>query len=1166
MSILRTYADKMLTEKPFKKISHLFNPPRVHGIIIRKRLDNLLDSSRTKPLVLVQGQAAQGKSTLVASYLNRCFPDNAVWLHLGKRESDHTNMFELLLHAICSRDSLMNINSVKEEISPSLATLGAGDEISRETEIITSLLIPREIPFAIVLDNLESLDDKASSHLLIQNIVQELLHRETSVQLIIISRLIPSMGISMLKVEHRSLLLKNDDLAFTLEETADFFINRPIHKIGNKKSDLFKWLENQTKDNGTIEKKELENQTIANETIEKIYKITNGWAGGLALIAESMERGVDISRLPHNLTAEALQYFSHEIYDLLPHHIKHFLIRVSLFDEIDTEIVETLCDTPKAGEILDYLEKRNLFIQRLTGKNNRIYYRFNTLFRNFLYKALTDNLSPDQLRQFRIRAARFFENRGETERSVPYYLDGGELAMASDMIKKCATDLLLKGALPNLRRWLEALPDSMVQNDPWLLFYLTMTRRIRGGKRNVDDFTRALEIFRQKGDTRGCMLCTAYLIEACVFVRKSSEKILVWIQNGEKLLAQNRGNPLFSWAQALLWQHIAFGYIAGEVDIQKGLSSCRNARLLAKKINNSEIELNASIIMAFGYVRSGNFPGAAKLLKALKNMTDEGRHPEYRALNQLVRIDLELKKGNFKTADYYLAESEADVEKFGLLFLYPGFIELKAMHSIYTGKFENAKRFAEHLSDFSILSGNTFYLAQSCHIKAMVNYHAALSTQELPSGFETARKESEKALQLFYEKKGEDAHMYKARQLYGMILFKSKKFVEAHREFQETLGYFAKASSDISWCETLSMTGLLCWEESMPGKAQEYILTAIKKFVTAGYQRFSLMATSDFLDFLILGLCFDTSDELFSPVLSLITDKLPGHASERIIYILSHPLVQKQPQWQNRLKQIYRYTLPKITINTLGQFSIMINSQPVNDDTWEGNKPKLLLKSIICHSSHHVPKEKLIEDIWPDATSKAGEKNFKINLHRIRKVLEPDVDKAAGYSYITLESGRVSLDPMLVTTDIEIFDQLLDQGYSHLARGDELLAISFFEQAVQLYKGDFLAEEPYESWIYSKRDHLTGRFLDLLMTMARIHEERDEPLKAIKYLKKAIENNPGYEEAYQNLMIVYADSGMLKPAKELYEQCRQTLYEELGVEPDAETKNIYNKILSLHPL
>lgn len=1194
----------------------IFAPPQVHDVIYRKRLHALLESNSDKRVILIQGQAAQGKSTLIASYLNHnSLPSpsqtapqkidrtegqtashksghvTTVWLHLDQNESDHTNLFDLLINALLQRMANQDAGRIMQKATTSPATLGTGEDISRQVDIILSILASLSTPVAIVLDNLESLDNSCSSYPLIQSIINRICATTLNIQLFLISREFPPLNISRLKMEQSCLILKNEDLAFTYEETESFLRNH-------------------------------QNSTLPSEVTSKIHTITEGWPGGVALISESISRDVDISSFPLHLTVETLEYFSREVYALLPESIKQFLMRASLFDEIDEEMAAHLCDMENGHEILHYLEKRNLFIQRLTSTSSylregtfqltgnlsclpasvpplaskdhllterprAVCYRFNTLFKHFLFKALTKEISSDEIKTLSNRAARFFEKRGEIELAVRYYLDGEDYSMASDMVKKCATDLLVRGRFPTIENWIETLPEKLVQQDPWLIYYLTVTRRVRGGVRNVEDFLTALTIFKANGDIRGAMLATAHLIEAGVFVRKSPAKIAEWIRDGERLLFKVSDNPLFSWARALLWQHIAFGYIAGEVDIHKGISSCKNAKLLAKRIGNREIELNASIVMAFGYVRTGNFSGAEALLKELKSLTNEDIHPEYRALTRLVRIDFALKQGGFDAAERYLQESEKDVEKFGLIFLYPAFIELKAMHRIYTGRFREAMSLADHLSDFSILSGNTFYLALAHHIKAMVHYqtgcigveHKSIGEQAFsPALFELAKIESEKSMALLQEEKGEDGPLFTAKALNGLILIKLGIYREAERALTEAFDYFETVSSGIAWCETRAALGLLFWKEAQQHKklqetlsARAHILAALNRAFQEGYERFSLMAPSDFFEIILLGICFDDSNLLFDALSPLIANRslmisnrsIPDGSVIMITALLSHPLLATELKGLNRLRDLYRLKLPRVTITTLGQFSVCINGQPIAENIWDGNKPKLFLKSVICHNTKEVPKEVIIDDIWPDASLKAGEKNFKVNLHRLRKALEPDVNKQIGYSYITMDTGRVSLDPALVTVDIDTFTALMHQGYEKLSQEEMALAISFLEQAVNIYRGDFLAEEPYEAWIDLKRDALRTNYVELLMTLARVYEEQEQPFQSVEYLKKAIQADPLYEEAYQNLMIVYADAGMITAATTLYEKWLVIARSELGVEPDPETRNIYNKIQAL---
>ena len=47
--------------------------------------------------------------------------------------------------------------------------------------------------------------------------------------------------------------------------------------------------------------------------------------------------------------------------------------------------------------------------------------------------------------------------------------------------------------------------------------------------------------------------------------------------------------------------------------------------------------------------------------------------------------------------------------------------------------------------------------------------------------------------------------------------------------------------------------------------------------------------------------------------------------------------------------------------------------------------PQLLLKAVLAHGAQGVVKDVLLEDLWPEADPEGAEKNFKVNLHRLRQ-------------------------------------------------------------------------------------------------------------------------------------------------------------------------------------
>jgi two-component SAPR family response regulator len=127
--------------------------------------------------------------------------------------------------------------------------------------------------------------------------------------------------------------------------------------------------------------------------------------------------------------------------------------------------------------------------------------------------------------------------------------------------------------------------------------------------------------------------------------------------------------------------------------------------------------------------------------------------------------------------------------------------------------------------------------------------------------------------------------------------------------------------------------------------------------------------------------------------------------------------------------------------------------------------------------------------------------------------------------------------------------------------GEEKKALSFFTEALEMYKGDFLKDDLYSPWADNKREELRNKYIELLHQTAHLHDRQGSFKKAIDCFKKVIQADPLLEESYQKLMILYASKGLTNEALKTYEACKKVLKKELNSTPDATTDAIYNKIL-----
>lgn len=80
--------------KSFVNISKI-SPPVLPRILDRSRLLDLLERNKNKKLILILGRAAQGKSTLAASYV-RSSKTPFAWINLAEEDSDPVNLFYLM--------------------------------------------------------------------------------------------------------------------------------------------------------------------------------------------------------------------------------------------------------------------------------------------------------------------------------------------------------------------------------------------------------------------------------------------------------------------------------------------------------------------------------------------------------------------------------------------------------------------------------------------------------------------------------------------------------------------------------------------------------------------------------------------------------------------------------------------------------------------------------------------------------------------------------------------------------------------------------------------------------------------------------------------------------------------------------------------------------------
>jgi len=284
-----------------------------------------------------------------------------------------------------------------------------------------------------------------------------------------------------------------------------------------------------------------------------------------------------------------------------------------------------------------------------------------------------------------------------------------------------------------------------------------------------------------------------------------------------------------------------------------------------------------------------------------------------------------------------------------------------------------------------------------------------------------------------------------------------------------------------------------------------------------------------------------------------------GPDLEKLLYHHNERVRDKAREFR---RAIHLSRAPRLRIQTLGGFRVWRGDYLLVEKDWEGNQPKLLLKTLIAFGPRELPIDVIMEELWPETTPEVAEKIFKVTLHRLRKSLEPTLNKTFGSTYVHLKANLVSLSQEFFQIDSQEFIRLYKTAAVKDAGGNIKEALTFYGQALELYKGDFLPEELYLPWAEAKREELRTSYVEILRRLAQVQEMRGSLSKAIDWYKKLLKADPLSEESYQKLMLLYAQKDSRSAAIKVYQDCCKILKEVLSADPDTVTKAIYHKILA----
>jgi len=861
---------------------------------------------------------------------------------------------------------------------------------------------------------------------------------------------------------------------------------------------------------------------ITEEEAAELHSVTEGWAIALQLIWQSLRIGAAVSiedaldRHTDSLNS-LFKVLAQEVLAEQSEDVQDFLLTSATLQVMDVPACNWINDWTDSSAMLAYLKRKDLFILDLGDGN----FRYHHIFHRFLRQ----ESSPEQRQKWHDKAAQYYLLKNDLDLVIYHRLKAKDYSGAASILEIYSSELLAKGRLDSLVSYLEQLPPEIFHQHPALLFASGEIARLHSRiQEAISWYIQAEKIWREHGQ---------------------------WGEVSRALRGQARVyldivNP--SRAEDLLEQ----------------------ALRLSDRIDDREAQARLYELLAENKLNAGKLEQADKLRQQAETLRCEGP-----ANSQLI-FRVFLRTGRLKEAQRRLEKQlraeqidpviipRAHRETFFLLSLIYSFQGLSI--NAYQAAVQGTQR-GLHL--------DSPYMTAVGHMRQ----GHALMILEGDDRYSKARTEFESAIDISHSL---DIPRLRVEAFWGLCRAYGYQgnLTKALQYAQEGVAIANTAGDD--WIAALVQ---LAYGASLTLAARYESSFEWLSIASRGFQ-----ACSDPFGYTVsqLWMCLGWYHQNDNHHLSLVLPQvleacnqneydflftrpsLLGVPDERILVPML--IIARDQGWERsyvqkilqvlKLVGISQHPGYRLDVLTMGNFKVRRGEAVIPANGWRREKTRQLFQLLITYRNAPLDREQIFEHLWPGADPEVSARNFKVALNTLYNVLEPNRTPGSESIFVLREGSVYSIRPGAdIWLDSAQFLSLLTDAFN-LTNEDTSRAIQLFENALDLYRGEYLPEARYESWAAAEREHLAVQFLrgaDQLCDLYK-HTHRYEDM--INLCQRILTQDNCWERAYRYLMLAYQSLGDHGQIARTFRRCEQTLRIELDVSPADETINLFHKLIA----
>jgi LuxR family maltose regulon positive regulatory protein len=860
--------------------------------------------------------------------------------------------------------------------------------------------------------------------------------------------------------------------------------------------------------------------TLSDSASQELARDTEGWITGLMLSAQVMGQGMTNQMRAARVTGvELYTYLAQEILDQQTPEIRDFLLRTCFLTEFDVSLCNAIWGAEgNWRQLINQVVQNNLFVLPV-GPDGK-WLRYHHLFGEFL-QVRFEKERPDELEPLLRRIAQVYTTRGEWVQAYALYGRIGDTSATAQLIEKAGTYLIRNAQFAVLEKWLDALPPEVLDSHPTLVSHKGTVLFIQGHVENSLEYLNKAEAAqRQSQDHSGL----ARTLERRASAYRYLGNYQASIQDGMEALDLSEGvNELITVRASAFRSTGVSLYHQGE--LEHAYELLNHSRMLFQGLKDEQnvamVHMEMGICCQYlgdTHQAVNHYEQALVYWQGVRNTTRQSF-----VLNNLG--SLHHLAGNYVEAAKLfeqaltLARSNGILRSEAYLLFNLGniYTDLEANDSARDA-FQKTRDACQKLEDHYLLLNVD--LAESTIARREGKYsvsHAYLASarqlvDKSHSSFENSLWSLEAGSLALAEKKLERA---------------TSQLTEALNTFEEGGQKLEAASAALLLCRVNVLRDDLPMAESMLARTLGLIgnLDSIQPLLVVGRSTKNELKS------------FAEDDDIGPPAIKLLS-RIENF--ERQIASLRRKL---RPHAATVL-----LIPPKLGIYSLGKSIVKLDGKNVTAPSWANQKrARELFFYLVSHPNMRLTKEEIGVTLWPESSSEQLRLQFRNTIYYVRYALGQEVIVSSERRY------RFNSD-MDYSYDAQEFERKVAQ--SDLANSPAE-KINLLQEAIQLYQGEFFPEGE-GTWVMVERQRLSQLHEHSRLNLAKLLLEEGNPKVALTHCQAIVTENHCMESAHCLAMQAFAALGDRSGIANQFEQCKQYLKDELGLEPSPETVKIYN--------